>query len=141
LSGLKEKWNLNNVEFTGFLSKDKLFEYLPDYHFSIIPSVWYDNMPNSYIESQAAGLPVIVSSIGSLREMTVDGNNGFLFESENTSQLAEIIEKAYQFDSDSINYMSENSINWVKDYCSENKHYERLMEIFNKAINKNEKTD
>jgi glycosyltransferase involved in cell wall biosynthesis len=139
LKKLCSEWELDNVKFFGFLSKEKLFEQLRDYHFSIIPSVWYDNMPNSYIESQAAGMPIIASAIGSLQEMTNEGVNGFLFESENDIALANTIKSATLLKEEDFNKMAKNSINWVSDYCSESKHYNKLIEVFNKAIKTNEK--
>jgi glycosyltransferase involved in cell wall biosynthesis len=129
-----KKWELDNVEFLGYKKKAELLSTIKNYAYSVIPSLWYDNMPNSLIESQAMGLPIIASKIGSLNELVIDGFNGFLFEPENEMDLAQVIKKAIQLTNKDIITLSENSINWTKTNCSEEKHYSNLLSIFENAL-------
>lgn len=134
-----KKWQLERITFTGFMVKEKLFEQIKNFDFSIIPSVWYDNMPNSYIESQAAGLPVIASNIGSLTEMTTIGFNGYLFKSENSKDLSNCIENILKLGNEEIMQMKNNALHWVSEYCSEEKHYKKLISVFENVMKNNEK--
>lgn len=45
------------------------------------------------IEAQAMGMPVVVSNVGGLPEVVIDGETGFIVESENPMQAAEKIIK------------------------------------------------
>jgi glycosyltransferase involved in cell wall biosynthesis len=126
--------NLSNVEFTGLLKKDELLEVLSSSRFTIIPSLWYDNMPNSLIESQAIGVPVIASNIGSLPELITDNYNGFLFRPGDKNELANKMEQTLLLNDDKLETYKVNSYNWAREYCSEKNHYDKLINIFENAI-------
>jgi glycosyltransferase involved in cell wall biosynthesis len=124
------KLKLQNIEFKGYVKASTINEVFEKYHYSIIPSKWYDNMPNSLIESSINGIPVIVSSIGSLGELINDGENGFAFENNNPQSLADKIESLFLISEDNYNQLSQNSYNWIKNYSDKSKHYNRLINIF-----------
>jgi glycosyltransferase involved in cell wall biosynthesis len=46
----------------------------------IVPSLWYDNLPSTVVESLAYGTPVIASRHSSAAEPIRDGENGLLFD-------------------------------------------------------------
>jgi glycosyltransferase involved in cell wall biosynthesis len=48
-----------------------------------------EGTPRVFIEAMAAGKPVIGSNVGGVRTLIRDSVNGFLFESENSDQLAD----------------------------------------------------
>ncbi|PRD16789.1 glycosyltransferase family 4 protein [Pantoea coffeiphila] len=52
-----------------FTLREKLLEEIKSYDMFVLPSLWYENAPNSIIEAGAAGLPVIVSNRGGMIEM------------------------------------------------------------------------
>ncbi len=126
---------LSNVEITGFMSKKLLFETIQSALVSAIPSRWIDNMPNSLIESQALGLPVVASNFGSFPELITAGLNGVLFEPENPTDLAEKIQQVIS-DKDQWVSMHDQAQQWVSNYCSPQLHYDRLINIFSSAINR-----
>lgn len=131
---------LENVEFCGFLDKEKLFGLMRHALVSVVPSRWVDNMPNSLIESQATGLPVVAPDQGCFPELIADQVNGALFESDNASDLAKQIETVI---SDEMKWeqMSRQAEKWVRDYCSADKHYIRLMEILTAAVEHGREAD
>lgn len=47
------------------------------------------------LEASIAGLPLVGSNVGGIPEVVIDGVNGFLFESNDSDQLASILEKMY----------------------------------------------
>jgi len=51
--------------------------------------------PLKVYEYMAAGLPVVVSAVGELRELIVDGENGFLYPAGDAGALAAILEKLH----------------------------------------------
>lgn len=128
--------NLKNIKFKGYVKTSEINEVFEKYHYSILPSKWYDNMPNSLIESSINGIPVIVSNVGSLGELIDDGENGFAFEHNNSQSLADKIESLFFVSEENYIQLSQNSYNWIKDYSDKSKHYNRLIKIFD---NLNEK--
>ena len=82
----------NNLEekvvFTGFKRGKELEQLISRATCILCPAIWYENMPNTVIEAYAYGKPVVASRIGSLAEIVVDGETGFLFEMKNSKDLA-----------------------------------------------------
>jgi glycosyltransferase involved in cell wall biosynthesis len=60
---------------------------------SVIPSLWFENLPNFYLESICAGVPVIASDLGTLAAAIEDRRDGLLFEAGNAAALADCIEE------------------------------------------------
>ncbi|GGB89561.1 glycosyl transferase [Novosphingobium endophyticum] len=60
---------------------------------SVIPSLWFENLPNFYLESISAGVPVIASDLGSLAAAIRDGEDGLLFRPGDPAALAGCIER------------------------------------------------
>jgi glycosyltransferase involved in cell wall biosynthesis len=58
----------------------------------VVPSLWYENSPNSILEAFAHCTPVITSNLGGMAELVMDGKNGLLFESGNAADLARTIQ-------------------------------------------------
>jgi glycosyltransferase involved in cell wall biosynthesis len=124
---------LNSVVMVPFLQKDQLFKIISDFDLVIVPSLWYDNMPNSLLEAQAYGIPAIVSNNGSLKELVHHGFNGYHFESGNPADLAKTIINYYLNEKD-IALMKINSAAWAQEHYSSGKHYERLISVFDEVL-------
>lgn len=54
----------------------------------VVPSVWYENSPNTILEAFAHRTPVIVSDLGGMAELVEDGVNGLRFAPNDASSLA-----------------------------------------------------
>lgn len=129
LKAYVEKRKIKNVEFLGFKSGIELENVIKGARFTLIPSIWYDNLPNTALESFQYSKPVIASNIGSLPELVVDGVNGFLFEAGNDKALVETIKK---FDDDeSVVNMGAESRKRLETRFAPQTHYEVLMKVFN----------
>lgn len=120
--------HLNNIEFLGFKSGEELENIIKESRFVLIPSIWYDNLPNTALEAFQYYKPVIASNIGSLTELVTDGFNGYLFEPNNATAL---FEKIKALDDDSlVEEMGINSKKYLEEHFSPEAHYEALMRIF-----------
>lgn len=123
---------LGNIEFLGFKSDGKLEELIHGSRFVTIPSIWYDNLPNTALEAFQQAKPVIASDIGSLPELVEDGYNGYLFEPGNVEEL---VEKIRSLDSDErVLELGNNSRQRFEEKFMAEKHYEALMGVFRNVI-------
>lgn len=61
----------------GYLPRADLIEVMCNSHVCVVPSLW-EGFGLAALEAMAAGLPVIASSSGSLKEIVRDGYNGYL---------------------------------------------------------------
>ena len=126
---VKDK-GLTNIEFLGFKAGIELEEVINGARFTLIPSIWYDNLPNTALESFQYSKPVIASNIGSLPELVVDGENGYLFKSADVDDLVTKIKLLD--DDEKIKSMGEKSRRRLEDRFAPKTHYDALMEVFEK---------
>ncbi len=134
LKSYVKEHELKNIEFLGYKSGAELEEVIKGARFTLIPSIWYDNLPNTALESFQYSKPVIASNIGSLPELVEDGVNGYLFEAGNAEQLAE---KIKLLDDDrKVKVMGVNSRSKLEDRFAPEKHYQALMELFESLTSK-----
>ena len=81
---------LKNVIFTGRVDNSEIYRYLDQSDiFLSAPTV--DNMPVSVLEAMNAGLLVISSRVGGVPYMIKNGDNGLLFDSDDSNKLAELM--------------------------------------------------
>jgi glycosyltransferase involved in cell wall biosynthesis len=136
---IKEKVNSMNlneaISFTGNLSSNDLSSLLGRSMLSVIPSLCFENLPNSLLESYASGTPVISSSLGSLIDSVIDNETGFLFRPGDSKQLAEKL--AYGWDHyDKLAQMSLNARRLAETKYSQDHHMSSLMDLFGNLLNK-----
>jgi glycosyltransferase involved in cell wall biosynthesis len=79
------------VRFLGRLDKDEIAQLMAGARYCVAPSLWYENLPNSIIESLASGTPVIAADIGSLPMTVTHEVDGLLFKAGSAEGLADAI--------------------------------------------------
>jgi len=125
----------DSVEFVGFCTKggNEWKSIMRKSSVAVLPSVWYDNSPIAISESMAFHSPVIVSDFGGTKEMISDGVDGFVFKTNDSDALAQ---KMLQFINDNtlVSEMGRHAYDNVCQLNSEEKYYEKLMEIYTKLI-------
>lgn len=127
---LKEEFNLTNVHFVGFKSKEELKEYYISSDLFVLPTredIW-GLVIN---EAMAYGLPVITTNrcIAGL-EMVQDYENGFIVPVNNIDLLARRINEILE-DEIMARKMSKRNLEKIQRYTIENMA-EQHFDIFNK---------
>lgn len=122
---------LQNIEFVGFKSGVELEEIIKGSRYTLIPSVWYDNLPNTALESFQYSKPVIASNIGSLPELVLDGVNGYLFEAGNADELRNKV--LLLADDQMVEIMGRASRARLEERFAPKTHYDALMGIFSQV--------
>ncbi|MEP7144525.1 MAG: glycosyltransferase family 4 protein [Ferruginibacter sp.] len=128
----------HNIEFLGRKTFGEIAPYLQTCAFTIVPSETYDNFPNSILESYAYKKPVIATNLGSLREMVVDRETGLLFNMQDVADLQEKI--AFLLNDPGLceQYGINGYIKLQEEFGAE-KHYQKLMKVFNSVLKNGEK--
>ena len=126
------KKHLNNIDFIGFKSGNELEEVIQKARFVVIPSIWYDNLPNTALEAFKYSKPIIASNIGSLPEIVNDKVNGLLFSPGNIEDLADKIKMIEN--TEMLESLGHNSRHTYCNKYSEQKHYRRLTRLFEKVV-------
>jgi len=117
------------VTFLNFMPKDQLGQYIRHAMFVVVPSIWYDNLPNVVLEAYAYGKGVIASRHGSFTDLVQELQSGLLFKPGNVDDLSEKLTWAIDH-SDRMIEMGKYAREYVEKYHSPEKHYEKLMGLF-----------
>lgn len=126
---------LNNVHFMGYKTGEELKDEIRRSMFMVIPSEWYENNPRSVIEAFALGKPVIGARIGGIPELVNEGETGYTFEPCNTEDLKAKIGLMIE-NKDKILEMGRKAREFVERELNPERHYKRLMEIYEMAMRK-----
>jgi glycosyltransferase involved in cell wall biosynthesis len=81
------------VDIIPMLPQNKLREYLDSCNLFCMPSR-SESFGIAAVEAMACGLPVVAANVGGLRELVIDGFNGYLFEAEAAEALRDGLKKA-----------------------------------------------
>lgn len=76
------------IRFCGPYDRKSLPAVLAALDVVVVPSLWYENTPFVVLEAMSAGVPVLASDLGGLREVVHDGRNGELFAAGDAADLA-----------------------------------------------------
>jgi len=82
----------DQLEFLGDVPAEKIPALMAGARASIVPAIWFENLPNTLVESFACGCPVIASALGSLAAAIENGVDGLLFRPGDAGDLADKID-------------------------------------------------
>lgn len=122
------------VDFDGFKSGNDLRSIVKNAMYTVMPSVWYENMPYSGLESLASGVPVIGSCIGGIPEFVIDGRTGFLFSPGDVTSLSQAIIRAVSLPIGKREEMSRRCLSYISDNCSESEYVNQLLKTYKSLL-------
>lgn len=82
------------AQHLGPYDRSALASRMVDVDWVVVPSIWWENAPLVILEAQAAGRPVIASSLGGMAELVKDGETGLLVPPGDAGALAEVLRSA-----------------------------------------------
>ena len=121
------------ISFLGFVNQKEIKRLIGESQFMVVPSVWFENMPNVILEAMSSKRPVITSRLGSLAEMVLEDKTGLFFEVKNCEDLADKIKIMLEDPSKTKN-MGEDAYDYVKTYHNPENHINELKKLFQNII-------
>jgi glycosyltransferase involved in cell wall biosynthesis len=123
----------HEVKFLNFMPKAKLESYIKRALAVVIPSVWYDNLPNVLLEAYAWGKPVIAPNHGCFNDFVHHETTGLLYAPQNEDALAERLDWAWH-NRASLKDYGKAARDYVLKYHAPEKHYEGLLALFRSLV-------
>jgi glycosyltransferase involved in cell wall biosynthesis len=123
----------NEASFFDFVTKTELESHILNASSVIIPSVWYDNLPNALLEAYSYGKPVIAPAHGSFLDLIKDGETGLFYQPGNANSLRERLEWAIAHPSE-MTEMGRNARAFVEAEFSFSGHLARLTSVFKSVL-------
>lgn len=129
-----EKKKLHDfIRMTGVIPHGEIGRYYAISDVVVVPSVAYKNyeepLSNVPLEAMAAGVPVVASNIGGLKDTIKHKQNGLLVEQNNPNELAEAIIRIKE-DHQLRNKLIANGLNTVKENNEPVKMARKLIDLF-----------
>jgi glycosyltransferase involved in cell wall biosynthesis len=82
-----------NVEFPGYIRGEQKAQAYRSANCCLFPTTWGEGMPITVVEAMAFGMPVVTRPVGALADFFVDGEMGFITESQDPAVFAELVER------------------------------------------------
>lgn len=123
----------NNIEYLGFKDKAFIAEQLQTCRALLFPSLWYEGMPMTILETYSTGTPIIASNMGAPSVMVDHGYNGLLFEPGQVQDLLSQVENLLS-DEDRYQQMLQNARTTYEEKFTPQKNYEILLNIYEEVI-------
>ena len=130
---IKEDNLQDRVKLLGFLSSDKVKQYVSNARFIVVPSIWYENCPYSVMETLAIGKPVVGAKIAGIPELVKDGENGLLYEYNNTDELANKMRKLFENEKLAKQF-GDNAKKIAQKLYAKETYYDKIEEIYTKIL-------
>jgi colanic acid/amylovoran biosynthesis glycosyltransferase len=91
LKELVNDLNMNkHIRFLGPMDQNEVAQQMLSSHIFLLPSI-AEALPTVLMEAQATGLPVIAAAVGSVSELVIDMESGFLFPARYIDMMVEKI--------------------------------------------------
>jgi glycosyltransferase involved in cell wall biosynthesis len=84
------------VELNGWISRDRLADYLNKMKLLVLPS-YTEGLPNIILEAMACGVPVLATSVGAIPDFIVDEKTGFLMKDNSPECIAHNVLRALTY--------------------------------------------
>lgn len=124
----------DRVRFAGHLDDAGLGRLLSRSSLSVVPSICFENLPNTLLESLACGTPVLASDLGSLSRSIIPGKTGDLFRAGDPEDLSRKLQ--YYLDRpDLMGEMGRLARQQALDTYSAPAHVDRLEQVIQKLVN------
>jgi glycosyltransferase involved in cell wall biosynthesis len=121
------------ISWLGRKALEDIYALMKGATFLVFPSLWYEGLPRTIIESFAVGTPVIAANLGSMSSLITPGQNGFLFESGNLEDLVAQILWATNHLEEISQLRQKTRAEFMTKYTAK-ESYRELMKIYQKIL-------
>lgn len=117
------------ITFAGFTSEPS--KYLSNADLFVLPS-FSEGFGIAAAEAMFLKIPVLCSNVGGIPEFVKDGENGWLFDPKNSTQLTEKLNQIIAMDAQSLHLIGRNGYDTVVNQFTVEKYIVNLENFYNK---------
>jgi glycosyltransferase involved in cell wall biosynthesis len=128
----KQRGAMPGVEYVGYKSRAEVTRLMQDARALIFPSLWYEGIPRTILESFATGTPVIASRIGSMESVVEPQQSGLHFAPGDAADLIHQVDWMLDHPREWQALRQRTRAVYEARYSAE-RNYEMLMQIY-KAV-------
>lgn len=121
------------IKYLGSRPPTEVLGIMASARFLVVPSVWYEGLPRTIVESLAVGTPILAAEIGGLTELVRPGAGGMRFEVGSAKALADAAAELCVDDQLIQRMRCEAREEFISRYTAP-KNYKMLIEIYQQTI-------
>ncbi len=121
------------IDFYSNTTQEEKNQLLADADLFLFPPRGPEGHPWVIIEAMAAGLPIIATDQGAIRESVIHGDNGYLVEVAQPGRIADRIIELYS-DRQKCEQMAKNSLRYYQQQFTEDRMVQNLATVFDKVL-------
>jgi glycosyltransferase involved in cell wall biosynthesis len=121
------------IEYLGRKTSAEIAALMADAAALVFPSVWFEGLPKTILESFAAGTPVIASDLGSMAELVTPGKQGERFAAGDAASLAAVVERVFGQPL-RLHEMRQSTRDEFERRFTADENYRALMAIYEQAV-------
>ncbi|UCE23716.1 MAG: glycosyltransferase family 4 protein [Candidatus Zixiibacteriota bacterium] len=135
LKQMATRLDINDVvDFVGFVPHDKMYSFIADHHFMVMPSVSEsESFGVAVLEAGACGRAVLTSRIGGVPEVVVDGETGRLLPPGDRDKLAEAIIE-FAGNPDRLRGMGRAGYEFVKENYTWDRSLDLMTDLYDRLL-------
>jgi glycosyltransferase involved in cell wall biosynthesis len=123
----------SNIEWVGRVPNEEVYDWMGKAACLIFPSVGYESMPKTLIESMAVGTPVIGADTASVPEVVLDGQTGHVFKGGDADSMAEKVKLFFDRPNEWPQFRT-NCRRSFEDRFTADTNYRQLLNIYREAM-------
>ena len=123
----------SNIEWVGRVPNEEVYDWMGQAACLVFPSVGYESMPKTLIESMAVGTPVIGADTASVPEVVHDGQTGHIFKGGDAGSLAEKVRQFFD-NSGAWEQLRSNCRHQFESRFNADINYRQLLNIYHEAM-------
>jgi glycosyltransferase involved in cell wall biosynthesis len=136
---LERQYTAANIIFAGQKNKTDVLDLMSKAKALVFPSLCYENLPFTIIESYSTATPVIASGLGAMLEIVNDGYNGFHFMPGDVEDLEKALLKFLNLNEEQKRKIYAQARISYEEKFHPDIHYRALMNVYEKAIEENKR--
>lgn len=121
----------DQITYLGWIDDEIKFKQLFSNHILILPSS-FEGLPVSILESFSSGMPVIATRVGGIPDIVFPGINGWLFDSDNFTELDSIFQEIFN-NPELVDRYGSGTLDVVRPFFSDNVK-ETLLKYYSSLI-------
>jgi len=127
---LAKRMGLGNVVFFNRLPPDEYYKLMYRARAVVMPSIWPEPFGRIPVEANRLGVPAVVSSVGALPEIIIDGITGYIFKVGDVEDLVKKVVKVLEKD-----FNREEIIKHSYEKVNPQRDVEKLIKFFESVMN------
>lgn len=127
------KNKIGNVAFLGAQFGNDLKKLYENCRCTINTVRWYENLPNTALESMQYAKPIVASYIGSMKDVVVDQENGLTVEPGNVEEIRAAITRLFEDDA-LCKKLGKGGYERILNMYDPQIHYKKVIALFEEVV-------